>query len=80
MLPPRLAQALTAWLDERVNLEEIREFVRHKVVPVHHHTVWYYFGGMTLFLFGIQVCTGLLLLFYYRPGARGGRMRACSSS
>jgi len=49
MLPPRLIHVLTAWLDERVNLGEIREFVRHKVVPVHHHTVWYYFGGMTLF-------------------------------
>lgn len=69
MLPPRLAQTLTAWLDERINLEEIREFVRHKVVPVHHHTVWYYFGGMTLFLFSIQVCTGILLLLYYRPSA-----------
>jgi len=69
MLPPRLAQTLTAWLDERINLEEIREFVRHKVVPVHHHTVWYYFGGMTLFLFAIQVCTGILLLLYYRPSA-----------
>ena len=69
MLPPRLIHVLTAWLDERVNLEEIREFVRHKVVPVHHHTVWYYFGGMTLFLFAIQVCTGILLLLYYRPSA-----------
>ena len=69
MLPPRLIHVLTAWLDERVNLGEIREFVRHKVVPVHHHTVWYYFGGMTLFLFAIQVCTGILLLLYYRPSA-----------
>ncbi len=69
MAPPRLVQTLTAWLDERINLEEIREFVRHKVVPVHQHTIWYYFGGMTLFLFGIQVCTGILLLLYYRPSA-----------
>jgi len=69
MAPPRLVQALTAWLDERVNLGEIQEFIRHKVVPVHRHTVWYYFGGMTLFLFAIQVCTGILLLLYYRPSA-----------
>ena len=69
MVPTRWVQVLTAWLDERVNLGEIREFVRHKVVPVHHHTVWYYFGGMTLFLFTIQVCTGILLLLYYRPSA-----------
>jgi len=69
MAPSRWVHALTAWLDERVNLGEIREFVRHKVVPVHRHTVWYYFGGMTLFLFAIQVCTGILLLLYYRPSA-----------
>jgi len=29
--------------------------------------MWYYFGGITLFLFFIQVVTGILLLFYYRP-------------
>ncbi|MBI4537724.1 MAG: cytochrome b N-terminal domain-containing protein [candidate division NC10 bacterium] len=69
MAAPRVVQTVTTWLDERVNLAEIREFVRHKVVPVHKHTVWYYFGGMTLFLFGIQVCTGILLLLYYRPSA-----------
>ena len=69
MALPRMVQRLTAWLDERVNVTEIWEFVRHKVVPVHRHTVWYYFGGMTLFLFAIQVCTGILLLLYYRPSA-----------
>ena len=69
MAPSRLVQALTAWLDERVDVGEIQEFIRHKVVPVHRHTVWYYFGGMTLFLFTIQVCTGILLLLYYRPSA-----------
>jgi len=69
MAPPRFVHTLAGWLDERVNLEEIRVFVRHKVVPIHRHTVWYYFGGMTLFLFTIQVCTGVLLLLYYRPSA-----------
>jgi quinol-cytochrome oxidoreductase complex cytochrome b subunit len=66
---PRLIERLTRWLDERIDLEEMRGFIRHKVVPVHGHTVWYYFGGMTLFLFSIQVCTGILLLLYYRPSA-----------
>ena len=40
-----------------------------KTVPIHRHTLWYYFGGMTLFLFSIQVVTGILLLLYYRPTA-----------
>ena len=36
-------------------------------MPVHSATIWYYFGGITLFLFTIQVMTGVLLLLYYRP-------------
>ena len=43
--------------------------VRHKTVPVHRHSYAYYLGGMTLFLFGMQVATGALLLLYYRPSA-----------
>jgi cytochrome b6 len=60
---------LWLWFDERVGLEEIEKLAKKKEVPVHHHTIWYYFGGMTLFLFMIQVTTGILLLLYYRPSA-----------
>lgn len=56
------------WLDQRFNLTPLIEFMRHKKVPVHRHTIWYYMGGVTLFLFIIQVFTGILLLFYYQPG------------
>lgn len=58
-----------AWLDERLDLSAIRHFVAEKGVPVHAHKVWYYLGGITLFLFGVQVVTGILLLLYYRPSA-----------
>ena len=64
-----LVTAANAWIEERIDLSGIRELIRHKVVPVHRHTIWYYFGGMTLFLFIIQVMTGILLLLYYRPSA-----------
>src|SRR5215469_2979560 len=57
------------WLDERLGLSSIRKLIEHKAVPLHSATMWYYFGGITLFLFGIQVCTGILLLLYYRPTA-----------
>jgi len=60
---------LWTWLDERVGLAELEKLAKKKEVPVHRHTVWYYLGGMTLFLFMIQVATGILLLFYYRPSA-----------
>jgi len=65
----RMFRQVTTWMDERIDLSGLRELIRHKVVPVHRHTIWYYFGGMTLFLFVIQVCTGILLLLYYRPSA-----------
>ena len=57
------------WLDERIGLGDIEYLAKKKEVPVHGHTFWYYFGGMTLFLFMIQVTTGILLLLYYRPSA-----------
>jgi cytochrome b6 len=61
--------ALYAWLDERLDLTAIGKIAQKKDVPVHRHTIWYYLGGMTLFLFVVQVCTGMLLLIYYRPSA-----------
>ena len=57
------------WLDERLDLSGIRHFIAEKGVPVHTQKIWYYLGGMTLFLFGVQIFTGILLLLYYRPSA-----------
>lgn len=57
------------WLRERVQIDELLLFMRKKDLPVHKRFIWYYFGGITLFLFGIQVITGMLLLLYYKPGA-----------
>ncbi len=62
-----LGRRLKGWLDERLDLGAIGEFVSHKTVPRHSATMWYYFGGITLFLFVLQVLTGILLLLYYRP-------------
>ncbi len=59
---------LVEWFDARLGVSQAIDFLRHKTVPLGGHTIWYYFGGVTLFLFGIQVFTGLLLLFYYKPG------------
>ena len=60
---------LFLWLDERVGVSDFAKLAKKKEVPLHRHTFWYYFGGMTLFLFAIQVGTGILLLLYYRPSA-----------
>jgi len=57
------------WIDERFNVSPLFEYMGHKKVPVHRHTLWYYMGGVTMFLFIVQVATGILLVLYYKPGA-----------
>jgi cytochrome b6 len=62
-------EPITLWLDDRMGIGSIAQLARKKEIPIHRHSIWYYFGGMTLFLFGVQVVTGILLLLYYRPSA-----------
>ena len=57
------------WLEDRTGLSSIKALAKKKDVPVHRHTIWYYLGGMSLFLFLCQLVSGILLLFYYRPSA-----------
>ena len=64
-----MLQRVVDWLDERLDLDDVRHFVGEKSVPVHVHKLWYYLGGVTLFLLGVQLATGILLLLYYRPSA-----------
>jgi len=59
---------LINWLDARYNITPIRNFIEHKKIPVHKHSLFYYLGGISLFLFIVQVITGILLLMYYKPG------------
>ncbi len=67
--PPKERGPVWRWLDRRVGLADIERLARHKEIPLHRKTLWYYLGGMTLFLFMVQVGTGILLLLYYRPSA-----------
>jgi cytochrome b6 len=63
-----MSRAFT-WLDRRYGIRGVVDYMKHKEVPVGAHSmVWYYLGGLTLFFFGVQVCSGLLLLAYYQPG------------
>ncbi len=64
----KLYSKLENWLDERYDLGPIKEFIDHKKVPQHRGSLWYYMGGVTLFLFSVQAVTGILLLLYYKPG------------
>lgn len=60
--------AIYDWVDQRLSVTEALEVARKKTVPVHAHSFWYYWGGITLLLFLVQAFTGVLLLLYYRPG------------
>src|SRR6476469_133502 len=62
-------RGIVAWLDDRIGWSMLKEFMSHKTVPMHRFSVFYYLGGMTLFFFLVQVCTGVLLMLYYRPSA-----------
>jgi cytochrome b6 len=57
---------LYIWIDERVQIKGLVEYMGKKYVPISRHSIWYYFGGVSLFLFIIQVTTGILLLLYYK--------------
>jgi cytochrome b6 len=62
-------ESVRGWLDARIGLTDLGKIARKKEIPIHRHSIWYYLGGMTLFLFTVQVVTGILLLLYYRPSA-----------
>ena len=55
---------------QRYQLGGLADLAAHKTVPRHRHTFWYYWGGITLVLIGIQIVSGVLLLLYYRPSAQ----------
>jgi cytochrome b6 len=66
---PRAPASALAWLKDRVGWDALAHLAAKKEVPIHRYTIFYYLGGMALFLFLVQVATGILLLLYYRPSA-----------
>jgi len=62
-----LRSQIVAYFRERLGLDSVEALAEKKLVPVHQETIFYYLGGMALFLFGIQITTGILLSLYYKP-------------
>jgi cytochrome b6 len=68
-LPPpdsrlgKLSRALLA----RYPVWPVVRFFLGKRVPIHRQSHWYMAGGIALFLFVVQIVTGILLMVYYRP-------------
>jgi quinol-cytochrome oxidoreductase complex cytochrome b subunit len=64
---PSRKEALKAFFFDRLGLDAAVALADHKRVPIHSRSLFYFLGGMALFLFGIQVITGILLALYYKP-------------
>ncbi len=62
-----MKRRLIRFIEERADIGPLRNWIRQKTVPQHKYTVWYYFGGLALFLVVVQIVTGILLAFYYSP-------------
>ncbi|MEW5900117.1 MAG: cytochrome bc complex cytochrome b subunit [Acidobacteriota bacterium] len=59
--------SLQSWLEERLGWRAVVDFLKHKTVPQNKHTIWTYTGSAILLFFGLQVVTGIMLAFYYKP-------------
>ena len=57
---------ITDWISDRLGWSGLKELFK-KDVPRHKHSFWYYWGWLTIGCLLIQVITGVLLLFYYKP-------------
>jgi ubiquinol-cytochrome c reductase cytochrome b subunit len=53
------------WIDTRTGIRDLLPALLHVRIPAEART--FYFGGIALFLFGIQAATGTLLALYYQP-------------
>jgi len=62
-----ISRGVAAWFEERLDLSAVMEFLKRKEVPRNKDTIWSYTGSLILLFFGIQVVTGIMLAFYYKP-------------
>jgi cytochrome b6 len=60
-----------AWFDDRLALTPIFKYMTKKEVPQHSHSIWYYTGSSILLFLVIQIVTGIMLAFYYKPTLEG---------
>ncbi len=58
--------AISRWVDERVDIKQIRKALLDREVPS-RLTWWHTLGSATLTVFAVQVITGIVLAMYYAP-------------
>jgi quinol-cytochrome oxidoreductase complex cytochrome b subunit len=69
--PPELQQQQAppkSWLEQRFGLIAALRHEGEDIVPAHATKwPWFFLGSTLVLIFGIQVITGILLMFYYKP-------------
>lgn len=60
-------QKLKNWILERYDIGAAKNLIRKKYVPSHNYEIFYYSGGIVLFLFFLQFLSGFALALYYVP-------------
>ena len=63
-----VAKKLFDWVDERVGLKELSHKMLNEPMPGGSGYA-YVFGSILVYLFMMQLVTGILLMFYYAPTA-----------
>ena len=64
-----LFKIILDWLDRRIGVREIVAKELTGYLLPRNINVWYSMGSILLFIFGLQVVTGILLLIHYVPDA-----------
>lgn len=62
-----MKRAWQNWLEERYDIEGFKALAGSKLIPSHRYEIWYFTGGIALFLFILQFITGAALALYYIP-------------
>ena len=63
-MPERIA----TWINERIPFEwDLLKHFTNEPIPRHMHKWWFCLGGTPLYLFFIQIVSGIALTFYYVP-------------
>jgi quinol-cytochrome oxidoreductase complex cytochrome b subunit len=60
--------AVSTWFRERIPVHgDVLREMTNEPVPYHLKRWWFCLGGTPLYLFVVQIATGILLAFYYQP-------------
>ncbi len=63
-----MVEKIYNWIDERINLKQLQAKALNEPIPGGARYA-YTFGSILLFIFALQVVTGIMLMFYYAPTA-----------